>query len=96
MARRHRVAHREGLQHRREQPHLQRGQLARAVGELMRTTKAEGPFVLGAKPSGTDFFIAGALQSARMVDEGVFQRNMKYPGFKDIYEGCSPYMEKNT
>lgn len=67
----------------------------RAVGELMRTNKAEGPFVLGARPSYTDFFFAGSLQSARMVDEGVFQRFMKYPGYKEIYEACLPYMEKN-
>jgi glutathione S-transferase len=66
----------------------------RAVGELMRTHKADGPFVLGARPSYTDFFIAGSLQSARMVDEGVFQRNIKYPGYKEIYEACLPYMEK--
>jgi glutathione S-transferase len=66
----------------------------RAVGELMRTHKADGPFVLGALPSYTDFFFAGALQCARMVDEGVFQRYMKYPGYKEIYEACLPYMEK--
>lgn len=66
----------------------------RAVGELMRTHQAEGPFVLGARPSGTDFFIAGSLQSARVVDEGVFQRIIKYPGFREIYEACTPYMEK--
>lgn len=66
----------------------------RAVGELMRTHKAEGPFVLGAKPSYTDFFIAGALQCARVIDEGVFQRNVKFPGFADVYEACLPYMEK--
>jgi glutathione S-transferase len=68
----------------------------RAVGELMRTNKAEGPFVLGARPTYTDFFIAGALQSARMVDEGTFQRVVKYPGYKDIYEGCQPYMVRNN
>jgi glutathione S-transferase len=68
----------------------------RAVGELMRTNKAEGPFVLGARPTYTDFFIAGALQSARMVHEDTFQRFAKYPGFKDIYEGCRPYMERNN
>ncbi|OCT54686.1 hypothetical protein CLCR_03084 [Cladophialophora carrionii] len=66
----------------------------RAVGDLMRTNKAEGPFVLGARPSYTDFFIAGSLQCARMVDEDVFQRHMKYPGYKEIYEACLPYMEK--
>lgn len=46
----------------------------RAVGELMQMNKAEGLFVLGAKSIYMDFFIAGALQSARMVDEGTFQR----------------------
>ncbi|KAK4940201.1 hypothetical protein LTR10_019630 [Elasticomyces elasticus] len=67
----------------------------RAVSELMRMHSAEGPFVLGSRPSFTDFFIAGSLQSARMVDEAVFQRNMKYPGYKDIYEACLPHMQKN-
>lgn len=67
----------------------------RAVGELMRTNKAEVPFVVGARPSYTDFFFAGSLQSARMVDDGVFQRYMKYTGYKEIYEACLPYMEKN-
>ena len=33
----------------------------RAVGELMLTHSADGPFVLGARPSGADFFIAGSL-----------------------------------
>lgn len=66
----------------------------RSVGELMQTHKADGPFVLGAQPSYTDFFITGSLQCARVVDEGVFQRNIKYPGYKDIYEACLPYMEK--
>lgn len=66
----------------------------RAVGELMRTHKADGPFVLGARPSYTDFFIAGSLQSARMVDEGVFQKTIEYPGYGEIYEACLPYMEK--
>ncbi|KAL1857527.1 hypothetical protein Daus18300_010285 [Diaporthe australafricana] len=65
------------------------------VGKLMRTHAAEGPFVLGAKPSYTDFFIAGALQSARTIDEGVFDRLAKYPGYSDIYTACLPYMGKN-
>jgi len=66
----------------------------RALGELMRTHKADGPFVLGAQPSYTDFFIAGSLQCARVVDEGVVQRNIKYPGYEEIYKACLPYMEK--
>ena len=66
----------------------------RAVGELMQTHKADGPFVLGAQPSYTDFFIAGSLQCARVVDESVFQRTFQHHGFKEIYEACLPYMEK--
>lgn len=66
----------------------------RAAGELMLTHKADGPFVLGARPSYTDFFIAGSLQSARMVDEGVFQRIIKCPGYGEIFTACLPYMEK--
>jgi glutathione S-transferase len=66
----------------------------RAVGELLRTNNSDGPFVLGARPSYTDFFVAGSLQSARTVDDGVFQRIFKYPGFRDIYEACVPYMKK--
>ena len=66
----------------------------RVLGELMQTHQADGPFVLGARPSYTDFFITGSLQSARVVDEGVFQRIFKNPGFKEVYEACLPYMEK--
>ncbi|UKZ80931.1 hypothetical protein TrVFT333_008696 [Trichoderma virens FT-333] len=65
-----------------------------AVGELMRTNKALGPFILGAQPSYSDFFIAGSLQSVKVIDEGVFQRSVQCPGYKDIYEACLPYMEK--
>ncbi|KAM0259812.1 hypothetical protein ACHAPA_010558 [Fusarium lateritium] len=65
-----------------------------SLGELMITNKADGPFLLGAEPSYTDFFIAASLQSTRIVDEGVFQRCIVYPGFKAIYEACLPWMEK--
>ncbi|KAE8133532.1 hypothetical protein BDV38DRAFT_286714 [Aspergillus pseudotamarii] len=46
----------------------------RAVGELMQMNRADGPFLLGARPTYTDFFIAGSLQSARVVEESVFRR----------------------
>lgn len=65
-----------------------------AVGQLMLANKAEGPFVLGAKPSYTDFTIAGSLQTARVVDERVFQRIVGFAGFGDIYEACLPWMER--
>jgi len=68
----------------------------RAVGELMLTHKADGPFVLGAQPSYTDFFIAGSIQSARVVHEGIFQRIIKYRGYEEVYNACIPYMEKKN
>ena len=66
----------------------------RSVGELMQTNKADGPFVLGAAPSYSDFLISGSLQCARVVDEEVFQKIVKYAGFRDIYEACAPYMQR--
>lgn len=66
-----------------------------AIGELMRTNKADGPFVLGAWPSYADFFIVGSLQSIRVIDEGVFQRMIKCPGYGGIYEACLPYLGRN-
>ncbi|KAJ6186291.1 hypothetical protein N7519_007592 [Penicillium mononematosum] len=39
-----------------------------AVGDLIRTHNADGPF------------------STRVVDEGVFQRIIKYPGYGEVYE----------
>jgi glutathione S-transferase len=66
----------------------------RALGELMMTHKADGPFILGARPSYADFFIAGTLQFCRVVDESVFQRFMTSPGFKNVYEACVPFMQR--
>lgn len=68
----------------------------RATSDLIQTNKADGPFVLGARPTYTDFFVAGALQCMRTVDEGVFQRYANYPGQMGIYNACLPYMEKNN
>lgn len=68
----------------------------REVSELLETNKSEGPFILGKEPSMSDFFIAGNLQSARMVAEEVFERMIKYTGHGDLYKACLPWMEKNT
>lgn len=65
-----------------------------AVGELLQTHSADGKFVLGDSPSNTDFFIAGYLQSAKVIHEEVFNRIVAYPGYHDIYDACLPYMEK--
>ncbi|KAJ5345840.1 hypothetical protein N7452_003844 [Penicillium brevicompactum] len=70
---------------------VERGMLG--IDELIRANP-EGPFVLGEQPSGTDFFIAGSLQSAKMVDKETFERCVAYPGFRAVYEACLPFMEK--
>lgn len=64
------------------------------LSDLMLTNKDKGPFLLGEKPSYTDFFIAASLQSARTIDEEIFQRCTVYPGFKAIYKACIPWMQK--
>ena len=64
--------------------------------ELIRTRGNDGPFVLGSLPRYADFTIAGSLQSARMVDERVFDRLWRIVGLKNIYEACSPLMERNN
>jgi glutathione S-transferase len=64
------------------------------MGKMLLTNEAKGPFVLGPQPSATDFFIAGSLQAAKTVDEGVFSRMAAYPGFLQIYEACLPYMQR--
>ncbi|KAK3625472.1 hypothetical protein LTR56_020372 [Elasticomyces elasticus] len=66
----------------------------KAVGEMLKINQKDGPFVLGAKPSYTDFFVAGSLQAARVVDEGVFQKIVAVPGFGEVYEACQPFMVK--
>lgn len=64
----------------------------REVGELLKSNG--GPFVLGKQPSLTDFFVAGSLQTGRVVHEPVFERIMGLPGFKEVYDACSPWMER--
>ena len=66
----------------------------RKLSGLMRTNKDDGPFVLGKTPSYTDFFVAGSLQCGRTVDEGVWERNVRYEGFREVYEACVPWMGK--
>nr|OQO23264.1 hypothetical protein B0A51_08516 [Rachicladosporium sp. CCFEE 5018] len=61
--------------------------------KLIKTNRAEGPFVLGAMPSYTDFFIAGVMESTRIVHEASFRRHMKeVEGTQAIYEACLPWM----
>jgi hypothetical protein len=66
------------------------------VSEMLQRNKSAGPFILGKEPSMQDFFIVGSLQSARMVDEGVWERIVGFEGFRKLYDACGPLLERNT
>jgi hypothetical protein len=48
----------------------------------------------GKGPSMTDFFVAGSMETARVVDEAVFERMVGVKGFKEVYEGCAEWMDR--
>ena len=64
----------------------------RKVSDMLRTNEAEGPFIGGKEPSMADFFIAGAMQCARVIEEEVWARQVKYEGFRAVYGGCEGWM----
>ncbi|KAL9106325.1 MAG: hypothetical protein Q9227_008661 [Pyrenula ochraceoflavens] len=68
----------------------------KGVGELIRTNRAEGPFVLGKGPSATDFFVVGNMEAARVIEESVFKRLVGMPGFGEVYEACRPWLERTS
>ncbi|KAH0437116.1 hypothetical protein CcaCcLH18_03984 [Colletotrichum camelliae] len=61
---------------------------------LVKEVRGGKAFVGGDEPSLTDFFIAGGLQSLRTVEEGLFERYVKWENLKGIYEACVPWMDK--
>jgi len=65
----------------------------REVDRLILENRVEGSYVLGGGVSATDFFVAGAMQAARVVHEGTWRRLMEFEGFKGVYEGCVEWME---
>jgi glutathione S-transferase len=64
------------------------------VGRLMLTNRDKGQFILGEDPSFTDFFLAGFMESLKMVDEELFERINGYEGFASVYKACLPFMNK--
>ncbi|VUC25906.1 unnamed protein product [Clonostachys rosea] len=66
----------------------------RQLSDWILTHKDDGPFVLGAQVSYTDFWIIGMLEWARVANRAAFERVMEYPGVKRIHEACQPYMKK--
>ena len=69
-------------------------QARRELGQLLLSNKDKGPFILGDKASDTDFFLAGSLQSTRVIDEELWERCVSFPGFREIYDACVPFMNK--
>jgi glutathione S-transferase len=63
----------------------------KAVGEMLVRDKEERA---GKGPSMTDFFVAGSMETARVVDEAVFERMVGVKGFKEVYEGCAEWMDR--
>lgn len=43
----------------------------------------------------TDFFVAGALRNAKVVDEEIWKRVMRWSGYREIYEACEEWMKKS-
>ncbi|KAF2658816.1 hypothetical protein K491DRAFT_689885 [Lophiostoma macrostomum CBS 122681] len=66
----------------------------RELSEALLRNREEGPFVLGKWPSITDFFVAGALQSTRTIDERAWERRVEFEGFRAVYEACEGWMER--
>ncbi|KAF2757343.1 hypothetical protein EJ05DRAFT_476612 [Pseudovirgaria hyperparasitica] len=64
------------------------------LGRSMRANKAKGMFLEGKEPVYADFWIAGVMQCARVVDEGVWERFMGFEGWRDVYEACEEFMTK--
>jgi len=64
------------------------------IGELLQTHRADGPFVLGARPTYTDFFIAGSLEFVKLLDHELFSGMVKHPGYGELYDACQQYMEQ--
>ena len=67
---------------------------ARAIGALI--LQNGGPYVLGEDVSMADFFIAGALRNALVVDREVFSRLEGWEGYMGVYEACGKWMERET
>lgn len=62
--------------------------------EALLNHQNDGPFLMGAQPCHTDFFLVAILACAKVVDEEIFKRLAKYPLFGKPYEACLPFMKK--
>lgn len=67
----------------------------RAMAERLLVDRP-GPFTRSDRPSRRDFFVAGSMESARIIDDGVFQRLHAYGGFGAVYDACLLWMNKRN
>ena len=65
-----------------------------AINDLLLATKSGKPYLLGSQPSSTDVFLGGALQSMRVIDQGIFERVAQYPGYRAVYDSMVEFMDK--
>ncbi|KAJ6114904.1 hypothetical protein N7486_000682 [Penicillium sp. IBT 16267x] len=61
--------------------------------EVMLNHQTNGPFLMGAQPCHTDFYLVAMLACAKVVDKGAYKRLAKYPLFGKPYEACLLLME---
>lgn len=86
----------DGAQHavRNAKPHLE--ELARVMRE--NKMSGAGPYVLGKEVCFADFVIAGAFAFLKELDRlgDLFDRVVElHPEFKEHWEACQPFMEKD-
>ncbi|KAL1410058.1 hypothetical protein Q8F55_004060 [Vanrija albida] len=66
------------------------------ASELMMRNCQAGPYTEGERPCAADFFVAGAMASARAIHEGTWEREYAYEGFARVYDGLRPLMERGS
>ena len=55
-----------------------------------------GPFIMGKEPTASDFFMASSLRTMHEIYEPALDNLFKFKGFKELYEACQPWMERNN
>ena len=66
-----------------------------AVGELLRSNAAEGPFILGAQPCVADLWLVGSLMTAKVVHPPMLERILAVEDFRRVFEACAPWTTRS-
>lgn len=65
-----------------------------ANAEKTRKKNPNGPFAAGSTPGFEDFSSAGIMQCTRVIDEGLFMRLYRFPGYREVYDACEPWLRR--